>query len=175
MAESLRRELADELHGVGLGEAITCTYHARPTEIATDAPVQVEAIQLVDHPQLDEAPDHWVIDAARCSQHAVLTIEEPTRGYEEALVRVPIAAAPDGVSVATPAPKSIYVQDFKPATAGLAPMMFDQQLMEASEPGDMGYARWTRVLGWLAAEPPAPLREHLEELIAWSPETPEEW
>lgn len=69
MADSLRRELATDLHAVGLGEAIACTYHARPTELATDAPVQLEAIHLVD------PPDHWVIDAARCAQHAVSTVE----------------------------------------------------------------------------------------------------
>lgn len=175
MAESLRRELATDLHGVGLGEAIACTYHAHPREIATDAPVQIEAIRLVDHPDLAEAPDHWLIDAARCSQHTVATIEVPTRGYEEALVRVPLAEATDEVSVSTPAPESVYMHDFTPASEGLAPMMIDQPLMEARPPGDVGYSRWTRVLGLLAAAPPASLREHLEELIAWSPEPPDGW
>lgn len=83
--------------------------------------------------------------------------------------------ANDGVSVATPSPESLYVHDVTPATEGLPPMMIDQSLMDASEPGDVGYARWTRVLGLVAAEPPASLREHLEALIAWSPETPDGW
>lgn len=54
-------------------------------------------------------------------------------------------------------------------------MAIDQQLLDAAEPNDHDLSRWTRVIGMLAAEPPEPLREHLEFLIERSPETPDRW
>lgn len=130
------------------------------------------AIRLVDHPQLDEYPNHWVIDTARCADHAVDEIVDPTRGFEEVLLRVPVMTSNDVVSVATPEVDAVSIRAFSPANEGLHPLVIDQQLMDVADPKDVGFSRWTRVLGMVAAEPPEPLREHLEELIEESPETP---
>lgn len=114
-----------------------------------------------------------MIDAARCSEHAVSAIDEPTRGYEEALVHLPLTTLNGVVSVLTPGVSDVTVLSFSSVTEGCHPMLLDQQLMDAAEPGDMGLSRWTRVIGMLDAEPPEPVREHLEALIDRSPETPE--
>lgn len=92
MTDPIRRQLADDLHAVSFGEGVACDYHARPKTIAIEKPILFEAIKLIDHPQLqvDEWPDNWQLDAARCSDHAVDELEEPTRGFEEALVEITV-------------------------------------------------------------------------------------
>jgi hypothetical protein len=165
MTVPIRQALHEDLHAVGLGEGIACDYHQRPKEIESDEPVLIEAIRLVDHPQLDDLPDGWVIDAARCEAHTVSEIREPTRGYEEALVQLPVTESNNVVSISTPEVDTVRVLDFSPANEGLHPLVVDQQLMTATEPDDHGLSRWTRVIGMLDAEPPEPLREHLESLI----------
>lgn len=55
----------------------------------------------------------------------------------------------------------------------LHPLVVDQQFMTAIEPGDHGCSRWERVVGMLEAEPPEQLRNHIQDLIDQSPETPE--
>lgn len=47
-------------------------------------------------------------------------------------------------------------------------MLLDRQLLDASEPGDVGLSRWMRVQGMIAADPPDELRAHIER----SPEIP---
>lgn len=175
MTDLICQSLRENLHPTGFGEGIACDYHARPKTLPTDDPVLCEAIRLVDHPQLqlEEWPDGWVIDAARCSDHAVDKIVEPTRGYEEALVRLPMTVSNGVVSVSTPTVDAVRVLAVSPATEGLHPMTIDQQLLDASVPGDHGISRWTRVIGMLAAEPPDTVREHIENLIERSPETPQ--
>lgn len=73
MTDPIRQELAGDLHAVSFGEGVACDYHARPKEISTDEPVLAEAIKLIAHPQLQlfDWPDDWVLDAARCEDHAV--------------------------------------------------------------------------------------------------------
>lgn len=73
MADPPRAEIASELHAVSFGDSIACDYHSRPMEIDLEEPLLVEAIRLIDHPQLqcDEWPDGWVLDAARCADHTV--------------------------------------------------------------------------------------------------------
>lgn len=61
-----------------LGEGAACDYHARPKVIESDKSVLIEAIRVVDPSQLDVLPDGWLVDAARCSDHAVDEIMEPT-------------------------------------------------------------------------------------------------
>lgn len=122
----------------------------------------IEAIRIVDHPQLDEYPEHWVIDATRCPDHAIDEIVEPTRGFEEALIRVPVSTSNDVVSVSTHESDDLPVLAVSPATEGCRLMAIDQQFMAAVEPDDHGVSRWTRVIGMLDAEPPAPVREHIE-------------
>lgn len=171
MTDSSRRELTEDLRAATLG--VACDYHARPKVIESDSPVLIEAIRVVDHPQLDDLPDGWLIDAARCEDHAVDEIVEPTRGFEEALVRAPVTVSNGVVSVSPRESADLPVLAVSPATEGCRPMAIDQQLMTAVEPNDHGLSRWTRVQGMLDAEPPDPLREHIEALIEQSPETPE--
>lgn len=173
MTDRIRHEIRMDLHATSFGEGIACDYHARPETLPTDEPVLIEAIRLVDHPQLDEYPDHWVIDTARCADHAVDEIVEPTRGFEEVLLRVPVMTSNDIVSISTPEVDDVSIRAFSPANEGLHPMVIDQTLLDAADPKDVGFSRWTRVIGMVAAEPPEPLREHLEALIEQSPETPE--
>lgn len=137
------------------------------------AAVLIESIRLVDHPQLDDLPDGWLVDAARCEDHAVDDIVEPTKGFEEALVRAPVTVSNVVVSVSASQPDDLPVLTVSPATKGCHPMLIDQQLLDASVPGNHGFSRWTRVIGMLDAEPPAPVREHIEEMFEQSPETPQ--
>lgn len=173
MTDPIRRELTEDLRAATLGEGVACDYHQRPKEVSTDEPVLFEAIRLVDHPQLEKWPEGWLIDAARCEDHAVSEIVEPTMGFEEALITVSVTTSNDVVSVSAPTESDVPVLAFSPANEGLHPMLIDQQLIDAVEPGDHGFSRWTRVIGMLDAEPPEPVREHIEELIERSPETPE--
>ncbi len=174
MTDPIRCELSDELHAVSFDEAIACDYHHRPKEISIDGSVLVEAIKLIDHPQLQlqEWPKGWVVDAARCSDHSVEEIEEPTTGFEEAVVELPVKESNNVVSVDAPAPDAVRVLDFSPATEGSVPMLLDQQLMDASEPRDLGLSRWTRVRTMLDGGPADPFREHIERLIERSAEVP---
>lgn len=173
MTDLIRQELTEDLHAATLGEGAACDYHARPKVIESDDPVLIEAIRLVDHPQLDDLPDGWLIDAARCSDHAVDEIVEPTLGFEEALVRAPVTVSNGVVSVSPHGSDDLPVRAVSPATEGCRPMEIDQQLMTASVPNDHGISRWTRVIGMLDADPPDTVREHIETLIERSPETPE--
>lgn len=173
MTDPIRRALTEDLRAATLGEGAACDYHARPKTIPTDKPVLIEAIRLVDHPQLDDLPDGWLVDAARCSDHAVDEIMEPTLGFEEALVRAPVTISNNVVSVEASESDDVRVLAFSPATEGCRPMAIDQQLLDASASDDHGLSRWMRVLGMLDADPPDPVRAHVEELIEQSPETPD--
>lgn len=62
MTDRMRQEIPLDLHATGFGKGIACDYHARPKTLPMDEPVLIEAIRLVDHPQFDEYPGHWVID-----------------------------------------------------------------------------------------------------------------
>lgn len=172
MSDPIRHELREDLHGATLGDAVACDYHQRPMEIPTDAALLAEAIRIVDHPQLTELPDGWVIDAARCDDHAVEALEEPTRGFEEALVHLPLTVSNDVVSVSVPDSDAVRVLDFAPATEGCRPMVLDRPLLDAVDPADHGLSRWQRVVGMLNADPPTDLREHIEGLIDSSPDVP---
>lgn len=172
MTDPIRNELQSSLHTVTLGEGVSCDYHQRPKELSLDDGVLAERIRIVDHPQLINVPEGWVVDAVRCSKHALSEIEHPTRGYEEAVVRVPVTKSNGIVSIDTPMPDTIEVLAFESATNGLSPLMLDQQLLAASESEDVGLSRWVRVQGMVAADPPDELREHVERLIEESPETP---
>ncbi|WP_248911045.1 hypothetical protein [Halocatena marina] len=175
MTDLIRVELAEALHAATLGEGVACDYHQRPKEISTDDSVLLEAMRLVDHPQLqiEEWPEDWVIDAARCVDHAVDEIVAPTRGFEEALISVSLTVSNGVVSVSMPSPDDVSVLAFSPATDGTHPILIDQQLVDARQPNDHGIFRWTRIAGMLAAEPPEPLRGHIENLIEGSREVPE--
>lgn len=174
MTDPIRQELAEDLHAVSFGEAIACDYHHRPKEISIDELVVVEAIKLVDHPQLqlEQWPDGCQIDAARCDDHDVDELEEPTRGFEEALIRVPVTVTNDVVSIETPNTEDIEVLAFEPATEGCHPMVLSQRLMDAAEPGDLGLSRWNRVQAMVSGGPAESFKEHIEQLIDRSPEVP---
>lgn len=66
---------------------MACDYHQRPKELSLDDGVLAEAIRVIGHPQLTDVPKNWVVDATRCSNHAVSEIVEPTRGFEEVVVQ----------------------------------------------------------------------------------------
>lgn len=172
MTDPIRQELQSDLHAAAMGEYLPCDYHARPKKISTDEPVLSEAIRLVDHPQLEELPVGWVIDAVRCSDHSISEIEELTRGFEEVLIQVPITESNGVMSITTPEIDDVRVHGFSPATEGTYPMLIDQQLLNLAEPNNYGLTRWTRVIGMLEADPPEELREHIETLIKQSPESP---
>lgn len=174
MTNPLPQDLAEDLHAVSFGEGVSCDYHHRPKEISTNDAVLVETIRLIDHPQLqlDQWPENWHIDAARCADHSVEEIEEPTRGFEEALVEVPVQRSNNVVSVDVPHVNDIRVLAFEPATEGCPPMLLDQQLMDASEPGDMGFSRWSRVHTMVSGGPAEPFKTHIESLIERSAEVP---
>ncbi|MFC6964706.1 hypothetical protein [Halocatena marina] len=175
MIDSIRGELAEALHAATLGEGVACDYHQRPKEISTEESVLVEAMRLVDHPQLqiEQWPEDWVIDAVRCADHAVDEIVAPTRGFEEALISVSLTVSNGVVSVSMPSSDDVSVLDVSPATDGTRPILIDQQLVDARQPNDHGVFRWTRIAGMLAAEPPEPLRGHIENLIEGSQTVPE--
>lgn len=145
MTDPIRRELADDLHAVSFGESIACDYHTRPKEINIEEPVLAEAITLVDHPQLqlDEWPEGWILDAARCSDHSVEEIAEPTKGFHEVLITVPVTESHNIVSVDASTADEIHVVAVSSATEGCHPMLLDQRLMDAAEPGDMGLSGGT--------------------------------
>ncbi len=172
MSDPIRREIAEELHALSFEEDIACDYHDRPKTISKDE-VLIEAIRLIDHPQLrlEEWPDGWILDAARCSDCGVETIEEPTKGFEEALVILPVNRSNNVVSVDTPEPSDVSVLAYSPATEGCHPMTISQMLMDAADPDDVGIARWIRIKGALDGAPD-PLRAHLEQLIKQSNEVP---
>ncbi len=174
MSDSIRQELAEDFHALSFGEAVACDYHARPKPLSTEDPVLVEVIRLIDHPQLQlgQWPDGWVLDAARCDDHAIDELEEPTKGFEEALIRVPVTTTNDVVSVETPEPEEIEVLAFEPATEGCYPMVLSQRLMDAAPPGNVGFSRWNRVQALLEGAPAELSREHIEQLIERSPEAP---
>lgn len=172
MPNPIREELRSDLHAATLGEGVACDYHERPKAISSTERMLVECIRLVDHPQLSDLPEGWMVDAARCSEHTVETIVEPTRGYEEALITVPITETNGVVSVDTPASDDIRVLDVSLATEGLRPMVLDQQLFAARESGDVGISRWNRVQAMLAGDSAAPFQNHIKHLIDKSPETP---
>lgn len=59
-----------------------------------------------------------------------------------------------------------------PATEGTHPMLLDQSLMDAADPGDMGLSRWTRVQAMVSGGPAEPFRQHIESLIERSAAVP---
>lgn len=172
MTDPIRQELAEDLHAVGFKAGLSCDYHHRPKEIEPSEKVLAEAIKLVDHPQLTDWPDRWQIDATRCSDHSVEEIEELTKGFHEALVEIRVKESNNVVSVDAPASDDVRVLAFSPAPEGCHPMLLDQQLMDAAEPGDTGLTRWNRVQAMLARGPAEPFREHIESLIERSHEIP---
>lgn len=176
MADPLRTELAENLHAIAIGDAVDCDYHHRPKTIEPVDAMLFEAVKLIDHPQLrrDEWPSGWSLDAARCADHAVEEIEEPTRGFEEALVEISVTTTNNVVSVETPASEDVSVLAFSPATEGCHPMLLDQQLMDAAGSGDMGLSRWNRVQAMVDGAPAEPFREHIESLIERSAEVPDQ-
>lgn len=164
MTDPIRDELHELLHGVTLGEQLSCDYHDSPTGFVPAEPVLCEAIRIIKHPHLDNYPGYWVIDAVRCDDHAVDEIVEPTRGFEEALIRVPMTPTNNGVSVSTPEIEDVQVFDVSLATEGLHPMVLNQAFLDLST-SDNGLSRWTRILAAveaLDADTSVPLREHLE-------------
>ncbi len=172
MSDPIRQSISEELHALSFEEDIACDYHDRPKTISKDE-VLVEVIRLIDHPQLrlEEWPDGWVSDAARCSDHAVESIGEPTKGFEESLVKLRVSRSNDVVSINAPDPSDVCVLAFSPATEGSHPMVLSQMLMDAADPGDLGIARWVRIKGALDGAPP-PLQSHIEQLIKRSSEVP---
>lgn len=172
MSDPIRRGISEDLHALSFGEAVACDYHHRPKTIDSGE-VLVEAIRLDDHPQLqlNQWPDGWVLDAARCGEHSVDSLEEPTRGFEEALIRVPVEESNNVVSVETPETGDVHVLAFSPAAEGCHPMTLSQQLMDAAS-DDMGLSRWIRVEAMLDGGPAEPFREYIEQLIERSPEVP---
>ncbi len=80
MSDPIRRGISEDLHAVSFGKGVACDYHERPKELAVDEPMLAECIRVAAHPQLTEFPDGWVVDAARCAEHAVEGIVEPTEG-----------------------------------------------------------------------------------------------
>lgn len=109
MTDPIRNEFQGDLHSVAFREALACDYHERPMELPTEGSVLTECIRVVDHPQLSDLPDGWIVDAARCDDHAVSEVIEPTRGYEEAVVRLPVMESNGVVSVETPTVDGVHV------------------------------------------------------------------
>lgn len=177
MTDPIRDELHELLDDITLGEQISCGYHDSPTGFVPDEPVLCEAIRIIEHPQREDYPGYWVIDAIRCEDHIVDEIVEPTRGFEEALIRVPMTTTTNGVSVSTPEIEDVQVFDVSLATEGLHPMVLNEAFLELSKPDDYGLSRWTRILPAVEAlddDSALPLREHLEAMIERSPEVPAE-
>lgn len=101
-----------------------------------------------------------------------IAVVEPVDWVLLVVVLLPVTELNGIVSVDAPALDAVEVLAFEPATDGLHPLVIDQQSLAASEPGDVGQSRWTRVQGMITADLPDELCEHVERLIERSPETP---
>lgn len=82
----------------------------------------------------------------------------PTKGFEEAVVEIPLTESDDAVSVETSTPNDVSVLAYSLATEGSVPMMIDQQLMSPAKPGDMELSRWMRVTSMMEGNPTEPFR-----------------
>lgn len=174
MSEShqpLTEELRAALHGARVGQDahVYCDYHDRPTLIPTDEPIMYDCIRVVDLPDWEpllDPPETWLLDAARCRECETDALEYPTSGYAEALIMLTLTEANDILSIDA---ATLTMLDYSPADEGNPPPIPDAMLALED---DVGIARWTRLLNWLETDPPQPIREHLEHLIAESPNSP---
>lgn len=171
MTDPLLEDLQSALHGAMLGDQLLCDYHGTSASLATDAPVVIEAIRILDPRYKTHEEVRWQADAVRCADCPVGEIAPPTFGFEEAVLRIPVARSNDVVSIACPDVDNIAVLAYSSPADGSQPMATDQQYQEAAD-GDAGAVRWARVRGLLESDPPQELREHVERLIEESPETP---
>jgi hypothetical protein len=164
-------EIRAALHGARVGHVgeVYCDYHNHPTRIPTEEPIMYDCIKVVELPDWEpllDPPETWLLDAARCRECETDALEYPTHGYAEALVMLTLTEANDILSIDA---ATLTVLDYSPAHEGSLPPTTDAMLALED---DVGIARWTRLLKWLETDPPQPIREHLEHLIAESPDAP---
>ncbi len=173
MSNPVLEGIQRDLHATALGKAeLLCDYHTTPTSVEIDSPVLFEAITIFDPTLVGYQPDErWQLDTVRCSDCDVRTIEPETFGYMEVLVRLSVTITNNVVSVEAPDVDDVEVLFFSSPAEGSRPMEVNQQLREAA-PNDYGLSRWARVRDLLESEPPAELRESIEELIDQSPDSP---
>lgn len=167
----LRRDLHSET--LGQKDSLLCDYHDSPASVSIDDPVLFECIRVID-PELDgyHEDEEWEIDVVRCSDCAITSIEEPTYGYEEALVQLSVAVSDDVVSITAPEQEDVTVLEFSSAADGCRPMIVDEHLHKEIETDDHSLGRWSRVCELLEMDLSEPLQEHIASLIEQSPETP---
>lgn len=165
-------EIQAALHGERVGQdgQIFCDYHDDPKRIPPDEPIMADCIRVVDLPDWElllDPPDTWLLDAVRCRDCGANAPTYPTTGYEEALIMVSLTDANGILSVDA---STLRVIHYSPADEGHAPPETDSMLAEGTD--DAGIARWSRLIGWLQTDPPAPVSDHLEQLIDNSPDAP---
>ncbi len=127
MTNPIREEIAEDLHAVSFGEAISRDCHHRPKEISAEKPVLDETIKLIDHPQLqlEKWPDNWQLDAVRCSDHSIEEIALATKGIGETLVSLPVKESNTVMSMDAPENADVRVLAYSLATDGSVPMVLD--------------------------------------------------
>lgn len=150
MSEATSRftdELKRDLHGERAGSRRTLVCDYCDAEIDTAEPVMYEALRVVDMPNLQkliDPPEGWTLDAARCRDCEIESLEPATDGYDEALILLSINES-SGILSADSAEMTIV--DTSPDGDGYYPPKVPGNVL--AEANDPGFARWTRMKGIL--------------------------
>lgn len=167
-------ELKRDLYGerVDRPNPFVCDYC--DAEISTKEPVMYEALRIVDMPNLEklvESPEEWMLDAARCRNCEIESLEPATDGFDEALILLSINESNGVLSADT---SEMTVVDISPDGEGYYPPQVDIAML--FETNDPGYARWTRTIGLLdnieSDAHPEDIFEPMREAIRQSKEVP---
>jgi hypothetical protein len=140
------------IHRSPIAPQCRCDYCAQSVD--SNGPVLYDVIRVVDLPYLQQIlrlPDVWLLDALRCDDCAIETIDPATDGYDEALVRVDLVTANETVRIDT---GSIEFVDYSPTSDGHYPPMIAPS--QITQDYDVGVGRWIRIAGFLDAEPQHP-------------------
>jgi hypothetical protein len=140
-------ELKHDLYGerVGRPHAFVCDYC--DAEISIAEPVMYEALRVVDMPNLEfllDSPEEWILNAARCRNCEIESLEPATDGFDEALILLSINESNGILSADT---SKMTVVDISPDGEGYYPPLVPINII--TEIDDPGYARWTRTKGVL--------------------------
>jgi hypothetical protein len=168
--ENLIEDLKSHLHGevIGQGSNLVCDFCDK--DIPTDEPVMYDAIKVEDMPNLAkllDTPEEWVLDASRCSDCEINSINPKTDGYEEALIMISVSEA-DGLLSADATNLSLI--DYSRSDDGYYPPMVEMQTAQAQQ--DYGIGRWVRMKGLLDNNPPKIVKQMLKKQIGLSREVP---
>lgn len=147
---SLETTLADRFDGEPIGRGtvdVVCDCpHEIPRPVDCSRRVQYECIRVGESLTIfGDSPvvGQWGLDLLRCADCEVAELQEPTDGYEEALLRVDIRHDGDQYVLDT---STLTVIDHSPVDAGTDPPAVPVPLVQTmADQGDCGALRRSRL------------------------------